>query len=287
MKTILMALLTVFGLTLAAESAEAARRLGGGQNLGRQREMIQPAPKAPAQQAPPVATPAPQQPKSGMSKWLGPLAGLALGAGLASLFMNNGFAGALGGILMVGLIIMAVILVIRMLRPKPRAPTLNYATLSGNSALPPTTPAPTDFSSRFGGGRVEPTVAELADRYPPGFDAEQFLKHAKMNFTQLQAINNQGDLAALRDFMTPQLFADVTSDIKARGETSQKLEVATLEADVIEVVTERDVYVASVRFKGTMRDAANGPLESFSEVWHLQKPINGRTGWLVSGIQQD
>jgi len=30
-----------------------------------------------------------------MSKWLGPLAGLALGAGLASLFMNNGFAGAL------------------------------------------------------------------------------------------------------------------------------------------------------------------------------------------------
>jgi predicted lipid-binding transport protein (Tim44 family) len=284
MKTILMTLLTVLGLTLIAESAEAARRLGGGQNLGRQREMIQPAPKAPAHQAPPVATPAPQQPKSGMSKWLGPLAGLAIGAGLASLFMNNGFAGALGGILMIGLIIAAAIFLIRLLRPKPRMDTLNYATLSANPA--PTPPAPTNFSS-FGGARVEPTVADVAERYPPGFDAEQFLKHAKMNFTQLQAIHDQRDLAALRDFMTPQLYSDVSADVAARGDTPQKLEIVSLDAEVIEVVTERDTYVASVRFKGTMREGMNGPLESFSEVWHLQKPVNGRTGWLVSGIQQD
>jgi predicted lipid-binding transport protein (Tim44 family) len=25
---------------------------------------------------------------------------------------------------------------------------------------------------------------------------------------------------------------------------------------------------------------------AFQEVWHLQKPVSGQTGWLLAGIQQ-
>src|SRR5687767_2384580 len=86
--------------------------MSGGRSIGKQREAVSPnqaAPKAPAQQqqaaptqqqaAPntPAAPPAKQA--TGMSRWLGPLAGLAIGAGLASLFFNNGLGGALLGIL--------------------------------------------------------------------------------------------------------------------------------------------------------------------------------------------
>ena len=30
----------------------------------------------------------------------------------------------------------------------------------------------------------------------------------------------------------------------------------------------------------------NGVLNNLNEIWHLEKPINGRAGWRVSGIQQ-
>ena len=61
----------------------------------------------------------------------------------------------------------------------------------------------------------------------------------------------------------------------------------TLNAEVLDVATEGDAHVVSVRFSGLIREQAEGNPEPFSEVWHLEKPVNGRSGWLVAGIQQD
>ena len=130
----LMVIAALLSLGLLAEDADA-RRLGGGSSLGKQRSIItQPAPKSPAQPAPSAAptTPAQQPQPSGMSKWLGPLAGLALGASLAALFMNNGFAGVLGGILMILLIAAAAMFVLRMLR-RPLSEPLQYAGIDRKS----------------------------------------------------------------------------------------------------------------------------------------------------------
>jgi predicted lipid-binding transport protein (Tim44 family) len=267
----------VLSLGLLAEDADA-RRLGGGSSLGKQRSTItQPAPKSPAQQAPSAAPATPAQQPSGMSKWLGPLAGLALGAGLASLFMNNGLAGAFGGILMVLLLAAAAMFAWRMLRPKPQAGPLQYAGMGTQGGQP-------NISNMFGGGAVAPVTASP---YPAGFDAEQFARHAKLNFTRLQQANDKRDLSTMRDFMTPELYAEVVADLNARDGAPQQTDVVTLNAEVIEVVTEGAAYIASVRFSGMIRERADGAAEPFSEVWHLEKPITGSTGWLICGIQQD
>ena len=280
MNKFLMAVIAALSLSLVAAESDAASRMGGGKNLGRQREMMkQPAPKSPSQQAP-AATPATPQPQSGMSKWLGPLAGLALGAGLASLFLNNGFAGAMGGILMILLIVAAAIFLLRMLRAKQQPRPLQYAGAPGSPGVPPSS-----ISNHFGGG-AGAGVATVANRYPPGFDADQFVHHAKLNFAQLQAANDRRDLTTMRDFMTPALYSEIAAAANAR-DADQKTEVVTLNADVVEVVTEGDSYIASVRFTGMLRENPDAPAEPFSEVWHLEKPVNGRTGWLISGIQQD
>lgn len=288
MKNTIMFLVALLSLSLVAVDADAARRLGGGTSIGRQRQ-ITPTPK-PA--APAAAPAAPAQQPSGMSKWLGPLAGLALGAGLASLFMNNGLAGALGGILMVMLIAAAAMFAWRMLRRKPQSEPLRYAG-AGAPASPPGFPttiggsapaSPPNISNIFGGGATMP--AATVNRFPPGFDAEQFARHAKLNFTQLQAAHDRRDLSTMRDFMTPELYAEIAAQIN--GETApQKTDVVTLDAEVLEVVTEGEAYIASVRFSGTIRESADALPEPFSEIWHLEKPINGNTGWLISGIQQD
>jgi predicted lipid-binding transport protein (Tim44 family) len=195
--------------------------------------------------------------------------------------MGNGMGGAFGSILMMLAIAAAVIFALRMFRSKQPAEPLQYAG-AGTPAAPGVRP---DISTGFGGGAA--AVAPIANRFPPGFDAAQFAHHAKLNFTQLQAANDKCDLSAMRDFMTPDLFGQVAADIKARGNAPQQTDVVTLEAEVLEVVTEGDVYVASVRFSGMIREQANAAAAPFGELWHLEKPVDGSTGWLISGIQQN
>jgi predicted lipid-binding transport protein (Tim44 family) len=281
MNKTMIVIAALLSLGLIAHDADA-RRLGGGTSIGKQRS-IQPAPTTPSKQAPSATPTTPAQQPSAMSRWLGPLAGLALGAGLASLFFNNGLAGAFGGILMIGLIAAALMFAWRMLRSRTQARPLQYAG-AGTSGAPPTPSSAAGISNAFGSAAA-PAIA--ATRYPPGFDVEQFVHHAKLNFTRLQAANDKRDLSTMRDFMTPDLYAEIAAEFNARGDAPQQTDVVTLDAEVIEVVTEGDAYIASVRFSGMIRERADAAAKPFSEIWHLEKPLNGATGWLIAGIQQD
>lgn len=271
---VILAVLLSFG---AATFDADARRLGGGRSIGKQREAIsqQAAPRAPAQQqaAPAQSTP---QPQSGPSRWLGPLAGFALGAGLAALFLNNGIAGLLAALLVIGVVVAAAAFAVRALRSRTAAEPVQYA---GAGARP----VPAGMPLYGAGG--EP-VAEPASRFPAGFDAEQFMRHARLNFVRLQAAHDRKDLSTMRDFMTPELYGEIEAQVRESGDRTDKTDVVTLNAEVLDVTAEGDSYVASVRFSGVIREQADRPPEPFSEIWHLEKPVNGRSGWLIAGIQQ-
>src|SRR5258706_12371834 len=117
--SVFAALVVSFGL--AAGNADAAKRFGGGGNVGKQR----PAPTATKEasasptpsQAAPAATPASPPPKpSFMSRWGGMLAGLGIGVLLASLFgaQMGPIVGLLLGALLIGFIgCMIVRLIVR------------------------------------------------------------------------------------------------------------------------------------------------------------------------------
>jgi len=278
MNKFLIAILA-FGLVVFDASAAQPQRLGGGKNVGAQRSATaQPPAKAPAQQAAqaaaPVATPAP--PPSGMSRWLGPLAGLAIGAGLASMFMGGGgMGGAIGSILMVLLLAGAALFAWRMFRSKPANSNLQYA---GEELQP-------SMTGTGGIPQIGSAVVPEASRFPAGFDAEQFAVHAKLNFTRLQQANDKRDVSTMRDYMTAEFYSAITAQIDPMG-VVQHTEIISLEAAVVEVVTENNKNIASVRFTGSMRDAATAATETFDEIWHLEKPLDGASGWLISGIQQ-
>ena len=271
--------------------------------MGTQRQSVSPsqtAPKAPAQQqqaaptqqkAAPTSPPA-QQP-SGMSKWLGPLAGLAIGAGLASLFFNNGMGGALMGILLLAALVMGAVFLFRMFRgARPAADPLRYAGASPYGGREPAAPAPIPQSAPIAYDAAPHSVAATtqaaapAAQWPADFDAESFLRHARMNFVNLQAAHDRKDLSTIRDFMTPDLYREIEADVRSLGDAPQKTDIVTLNAEVLDVATENDLYVVSVRFSGLIRETAGADAQPFSEIWHLEKPVTGRSGWLVSGIQQ-
>lgn len=282
MKKLLSILIALIGLSLVIEDADA-RRFGGGRNLGTQRSITQQpaAPKAPAQQQQQQqqqqATPAtPAQQPAGASKWLGPLAGLALGAGLFALFLNNGWAGVLAGLLMIALIVALAMFVARALRGRAAQEPLQYAGARGVEPSYSTLP----------GGAGAHSVAATVSRWPAGFDAADFVRHAKLNFVRMQDVHDKKDLSMMRDFLTPDLYREIEADIRAAGDAPQKTDVVTLDAEVLDVATEGDAYVVSVRFSGLIRERADGGPEPFSEIWHLEKPVGGRSGWVVAGIQQ-
>jgi predicted lipid-binding transport protein (Tim44 family) len=293
-KTLITTLVLFCGLALVSAETEASKRLGGGKNMGSQRSMTQqPAPKAPAQQQAQqqqqqqqAGAPAQQQGAAAAApqgnKWLGPLAGLAMGAGLMALFMNNGIAGALGGLLLALAIAAVLVFAFRALRGRAtqQAP-LQYAGHQGQGPQPEAQPL-------FGGGSAPATnsVAATAGRWPADFNAQEFLRHARLNFVRLQEANDQRDSSALSDFLAPDLLADIQAHWQAEGPAQGKTDVVTLESEVLEVVTEGLLYVVSVRFSGLIHEDGAAEPQAFAEIWHLEKPIRGNTGWQVSGIQQ-
>jgi predicted lipid-binding transport protein (Tim44 family) len=279
MKQLLAVMIAFIGLTLVAVDADA-RRFGGGRNLGMQRSApAAPQKAAPAQQQPQqqAAQNTPAQQPSGASKWLGPLAGLALGAGLAALFLNNGIAGLLAGVLVLGLIVAAMVFLARAVRGRLAQQPLQYAGFPGTAQPPSTLP----------GGAGASSLAATTGGRPAGFDEAEFVRHAKLNFVRLQEAHDQKDLTVLRDFLAPDVYREIEADIRSAWGAEQKTEVLTLNAEVIEVAEESGSYIVSVRFTGTIREAADRQPEPISETWHLEKPANGRGGWVVAGIQQD
>lgn len=285
MKTLISVIALFFGLAMTGLEAEAAKRLGGGKNMGSQRSITQ-QPKPPAQQqqaqqqqqAGAAQQPAAAAPQG--NKWLGPLAGLALGAGLMALFMNNGIAGALAGLLLAAAIAAVLVFAFRALRGRSaqQAP-LQYAGHQGQAPQPETRPA-------FGGGAAVNSVAATAGRWPADFNAQEFLRHARLNFVRLQEANDKRDHNALADFLSADLLAEVQAQWQSEGPAQGKTDVVTLESEVLEVVSEGLLYVASVRFSGLIREDGAAEAQPFAEIWHLEKAMRGNTGWLVSGIQQ-
>jgi predicted lipid-binding transport protein (Tim44 family) len=280
---------TVVGLGLLVQDAEA-KRLGGGRSFGMSRDtttmkQASPTPTAPAAPtqgataAKPAATPQAAAPKpAGASRWLGPIAGLAAGIGLAALLSHFGLGEGVATFLMMALLAVAVIVVLRLIfRKREPESRLQYAAAGPDA----------DNVSHFepaaaGSGAASAAIANV----PAGFDTEGFLRQAKLNFIRLQAANDAGNLEDIKAFTAPEVFAEIQMQYEERGRAKQETDVAQLDAALVDLTTEAGRHVASVRFFGLIRESAAAAPEAFEEVWHLTKPVDGSQGWLVSGIQQ-
>lgn len=294
----LMAVVLTLGISTLALDAEAAKRMGGGKSLGTQRSAAPDKAPAATSAAPAAAAAAAPAAAAAKRSWMGPIAGLAAGLGLAALASHLGFGDELASMVMIGLLAFAIMAAIGFFMRKraaaqqggaARAGGLAYAGASpeGGSANP-TAPAykvamPAGGSmigSALGGGSA------ATGNLPADFDAESFERNAKVNFIRLQAANDAGNLDDIRQFTTPEMFAELKMALSERGTATQKTEVLSIEAKVMDVEEDADRYVVSVRFAGVIRDDSGSPDESFTELWHLTKSRQANSGWLLSGIQQ-
>ena len=272
----------ILALGLSIDSAEAAR-LGGGRSFGMQRQSISPRP-APTRQAAPVAPTAPVGVPTATPKrnWMGMVGGLAAGLGIAALLSHFGMGAGMANFLMIVLLVMAAIFVFKLLfrRTTPPVRAAGYPEALRYSAV--------DDSPAATASNVAPigALAAGAANVPADFDSEGFLRIAKLNFVRLQAANDAKNLDDIRDFVSPELHAEIKLQMDERGDVAQRTDVVTLNAELLEVATEGNRHIASVHFSGMIREAADAVAAPFDEVWNLSKPTDGSKGWIIAGIQQ-
>lgn len=310
MKRSILLLAAFAALTLGLSDLADARRLGGGRSLGAQRESVTPsrpaaAPSTPAGNTatqPQAAAPAtgaanavpgaaPTPVPSGASRWLGPIAGLAAGLGLGALMSHLGMSEGFGSLLLIGLVVVAVIFLLRMLlgRRQAAAPMPYAAAGPGNEA--PVTDVAQPLAPRRGAEKTgalmaaAPALGVVRKPLPEGFDAEAFAKEAKRQYIAIQRSYDNADREALSSVMTAEMNAEIGREIDQRG-THQPTEIVTLDAEVLDVTTEGDTYWASVRFTGLLREDGEPLPKAVDEIWNLSKPANGSSGWLLAGISQ-
>lgn len=315
------ALIAVSGAALVTASFDAeARRAGGGGSFGRQssnvttqRQATTPpaatnntagATAAPAAAGAATAGAAGAAAKSGASRWLGPIAGIAAGLGIAALLSSMGLSGAflefLSSALLIAAVVFAVMFIIRRLRGAgPRtAPQGAFGGANNASgqqqqpmwreSLKPGAAAPA--AAPVAAAPVEPpaVLPKAGDDnnwFVPGdFDTPNFLKQAKEQFVRIQAVWDSGSTDGLREFLTDDLITELKPQLAERGAAPNKTEVVLLNAEMLGIETVSDGHLASVRFSGMLREAPGTEAFRFEEVWNLFKPANG--GWLLAGIQQ-
>lgn len=306
MKRLLSVLAVVFSLGIATMSvdAEAAKRLGSGKSMGTQRQAVQDkAPSSPtAQNAAPAAgaAGAAAAPKR---SWMGPLAGLAAGLGIAALASHFGFGDELASMMTMALIAFAVMAVIGfIMRKRALARQGGMAGAGGlmpagasaganpaNKAFKMSHPASSGLGGSSSGSLIGSDIgasSAATASIPADFDRASFERNAKVNFIRLQAAYDAGNLDDIREFTTPEMFAEIKMDFAEREASGQTGEVVRIDTTVLEVAEEAQRYVVSVKFTGFIRFGAGSDDETFDEIWHLTKPRQGNGGWVLAGIQQ-
>ena len=318
---VLVALLAFASL----DSAEAARRLGGGQSIGRQssnvtqREAGRQAPAvAPSQQnaAPQAPATPPQQAPRPSRPWAGILGGVAAGLGLAWLAHSLGLGAGFANFLMIALLAVVAMAVFgAFMRRKAASQPGSYAFGAPGPTPAEVAAAPRQYNPDKVGNDASARPWERSSMafepaklgntsgirigsalegsqnwgVPAGFDTEGFVAAAKRNFITLQDAWDRSDVNTLRSMMTDEMLTEIKGQLADREREGRgapnRTEVVMLEAQLLGIEDLGNDYMASVEFSGMIREEPSAGPSPFREVWNMTKPKDGRSGWLVAGLQ--
>jgi predicted lipid-binding transport protein (Tim44 family) len=305
-KVVMGVMVAIMAVSIGLSSAEA-KRMGSGGSVGKQSQSVNQSAPAQSAQSPaamqsaaparPGASPAAAAPKPA-SPWKdmlgGALLGLGLGALLSGMGIGSGLASMISTMLMVGLLVMAGLFIYRMMKRKSDGGDVRPAFATA-------TPTPASFTPEIGSHVESARPAALQSAQPMGsggattdapwgvpadFDTPAFLRHAKTYFIRLQAAWDKADVNDIREFTTPEMFAELRMQIQERGASANHTDVVTLDAQLLGIENSGNEHLASVKFSGMIREAVDAQAEPFAEVWNLTKPASGQGGWTLAGIQQ-
>jgi predicted lipid-binding transport protein (Tim44 family) len=94
------------------------------------------------------------------------------------------------------------------------------------------------------------------------------------------------NLNDIREFTTPEVYAEIQLQIQERGDAQNATHVISIDAEFLGVESEQQADVASVRFTGLIQEERNQAAEPINEIWHF-KNTGANDKWLIAGVQQN
>lgn len=278
-----IAMVVCLALTFSFEAH--AKRFGGGKSFGS-------APSHQTRQATPPAQPAAAAPAAGRqpaaaggaSRWLGPLAGLAAGGLLASMFMGDGFEGLqIMDFLIFGLI---AFLIFRFLaaRRARQQPQMAAAGAPYQREMPTADNAPAAGSNIFGGRLASAAPVINA---PAWFNEQSFLAAGREHFMNLQQHWDANEMDKIAEFVTPQLLEFLKRERAEMGDGFQSTYIDDLNVQLDGVDDNAEKTIATLTFSGVSKTSRFDQGEPFSESWRLERAQGENQPWLVAGIRQN
>lgn len=256
-----------------------AKRFGGGKSFGSapSHQSRQAAPQS--QQAAPAQAGKPAAAASGASRWLGPLAGLAAGGLLASMFMGDGFE----GIQFMDILIFGVIafLLFRFLAARRRQ---QQPAVAGHAPMQREMPAQ---PSIFGGSAAPVAAAAPVINAPAWFNEQSFVNAAREHFVSLQQHWDANEMDKISEFVTPQLLTFLKQERAEIGDAFQSTYIDNLQVNLDGVDDQADKTIATLTFVGVSKNSRFDQGEPFSESWRMEREQGENQPWLVAGIRQN
>ncbi|WCD80369.1 Tim44 domain-containing protein [Pseudomonas sp. TUM22785] len=276
-----IALALCVGLTLSLDAN--AKRMGGGKTFGSAptHQTRQPQPNTPA--ATPTAPGRQPAAASGASRWLGPLAGLAAGGLLASMFMGDGFQGMqIFDFLIIALI---AFVIFRFIAARKRQQQGHQPAMAGGPfqrEMPQQQPAPI-----FGGSAAPAAVAQRAFNAPSWFNEERFIEAGREHFLSLQQHWDAAEMDKIAEFVTPQMLSFLKEERASLGDGFQSTYIDNLQVQLDGIDELADKTVATLTFNGVSKTSRFDQGEVFSESWRMERANGDDQPWLVAGIRQN
>ncbi|MGZ0784771.1 Tim44 domain-containing protein [Pseudomonas saponiphila] len=284
-----IAMALCIGLTMSLDAN--AKRFGGGKSAGA-------APTHQARQAAPATPGAPAAAATagaagaagaaakagGASRWLGPLAGIAAGGLLASMFMGGGFQ----GMQIFDILIMAVIafVIFRFIAARRRKQQEQFAPAGHapmqREAFEPQQPA---GGSIFGGSAAP--AARPVINAPAWFNEERFIEAARNHFQSLQQHWDANEMDKIAEFVTPQMLQFLKQERADLGDGFQSTYIDNLQVQLEGVDDRADKTIATLTFSGVSKTSRFDQGEVFSESWNMERAQGDNQPWLVAGIRQN
>lgn len=284
-----IAMALCIGLTMSLD-ANAAKRFGGGKSAGaaptHQTSQMAPASGAGSAAATAGAAGAAgaAAKAGGASRWLGPLAGIAAGGLLASMFMGDGFQ----GMQILDILIMAVIafLAFRFFAARRRKQQEHMAP-AGHAPMQREVFEQKPASGSIFGGSAAPAAVRPVINAPAWFNEERFVEAARNHFQSLQQHWDANEMDKIAEFVTPQLLEFLKKERADLGEGFQSTYIDNLNVQLDGVDDRSDKTVATLTFSGVSKSSRFDQGEVFSESWNMERPQGDNQPWLVAGIRQN
>ncbi|MFC0336630.1 Predicted lipid-binding transport protein, Tim44 family [Kushneria avicenniae] len=277
--TLLIGLMS-FGL--AVEHADA-KRFGGGKSFGSYSRSASPS-SSQATTPPRQAQQGTRAAGGGMSRFMGPLAGIMAGGLIASLL----FGGAFDGIRFMDILLIALLGFIawKVLAARRRASNTGAHDVHHDQRQQHHQQRQThDFGPASGAAAPGAGAAGAAmGSEPSWFNREQFLSGAKEHFMNLQRAWDNNDFEKIQEFVTPELYNLLRKE-RAEQSANNQTEVVRLFAELGDVREYGQQAEATVLFHGIMKE--DGQDNEFNETWHLTREVRDQSPWYIQGIEQN